>query len=364
MRATRRALGITAAAGVLMFAAEAGAQTTPSVVDPKLEVVPVTTGLAQPVQMEFINDTDFFVLEKPTGQVKLVKDGGAPTVVLDLTVNSNSERGLLGIALDKYFRHNGYVYLYWSETTQPADNARRRRRAADGQPARPVQVGRHDADLRQDAAPQPRVPGRRDEPDEPGRPGLPRQPQRRRRPGRPGRQDLPAGRRHGSPRADAEPVRRPVRRGHPGRPVRRPGHHQRPPDGRHPAPEHGRHARRRTTRSTSWAPSAAARSGRTSRRSTPTACATASAWRSTRSAATSGSRRTATTPSRRSTARSRASTPAGRRSWARSTAWRSSARSRRPARRSRRIPRRRPATTASSRSAGCRRTSPTNPRDA
>lgn len=122
MRATRRALGVTAAAGVLMFATEAGAQTTPTVVDPKLEVVPVTTGLSQPVQLEFINDTDFFVLEKPTGQVKLVKDGGAPQVVLDLTVNSNSERGLLGIALDKYFRHNGFVYLYWSETTQAVDN--------------------------------------------------------------------------------------------------------------------------------------------------------------------------------------------------------------------------------------------------
>ena len=101
MRATRRALGITAAAGALLFAGEAGAQTpAPTVVDPRsFEVVPVADGpQSQPVQMEFINDTDFFVLEKPTGQVKLVKGGGAPTVVLDLTVNSNSERGLLGIS--------------------------------------------------------------------------------------------------------------------------------------------------------------------------------------------------------------------------------------------------------------------------
>ena len=36
MRATRRALGITAAAGALLFAGEAGAQTTPTLVDPKL----------------------------------------------------------------------------------------------------------------------------------------------------------------------------------------------------------------------------------------------------------------------------------------------------------------------------------------
>ena len=102
--------------------------------------------------MEFIGDNDFFVLEKATGQVKRIKNGGAAEVVLDLTVNSNSERGLLGIALDKYFRHNGFVYLYWSEST-PGRQQRRRRGAADGQPARPVQVERHDADLRQDAAP-------------------------------------------------------------------------------------------------------------------------------------------------------------------------------------------------------------------
>jgi len=118
MRAKPWALG---AAAALLFAADAGAQT---VVDPKLEVVPVTTGLSQPVQMEFINDRgDFFVLEKPTGRVKLVRKGAEPQVVLDLTVNSNSERGLLGIALDKHFRHNGFVYLYWSETTEAADNA-------------------------------------------------------------------------------------------------------------------------------------------------------------------------------------------------------------------------------------------------
>ena len=48
------------------------------VVDPKLEVGTVATGLNQPVQMELIGDDDFFVLEKATGQVKRVTDGGAP----------------------------------------------------------------------------------------------------------------------------------------------------------------------------------------------------------------------------------------------------------------------------------------------
>ena len=58
------------------------------------------------------------MLEKATGQVKRIKGDATPVEVLDLTVNSTSERGLLGIALDRYFRHNGLVYLYWSETTR------------------------------------------------------------------------------------------------------------------------------------------------------------------------------------------------------------------------------------------------------
>src|SRR3954452_10574993 len=110
-------------AGALALSAAAHAQTpAPTVVDPKLEVKAVTTGLTQPVQMEFIGDNDFFVLEKSTGIVKRVKNGVTSTA-LDLTVNSNSERGLLGIALDRSFKFNGSVYLYWSETTLPTDNA-------------------------------------------------------------------------------------------------------------------------------------------------------------------------------------------------------------------------------------------------
>jgi aldose sugar dehydrogenase len=73
--------------------------------------------------MEFIGENDVLVLEKSTGRVKRVRPGVAPEIVLDLPVNSNSERGLLGIALDKYFRHNGFVYLYWHESSTGADSA-------------------------------------------------------------------------------------------------------------------------------------------------------------------------------------------------------------------------------------------------
>src|SRR3954464_13997428 len=113
----RAVAGVAAAfAGALTVAGTAVAQTTPTVVDPKLEVRAVTTGLTQPVQMQFIRDREFWVLEKSTGQIKRVRDGGTPEVILDLPVNSNSERGLLGITLDKDFKRTGTLFLYWSES--------------------------------------------------------------------------------------------------------------------------------------------------------------------------------------------------------------------------------------------------------
>jgi aldose sugar dehydrogenase len=62
------------------------------------------------------------VLEKASGRVKRVVDGQVRGVVLDLAVNSASERGLLGIALHPKFRSNGWVYLFWSESRTGADS--------------------------------------------------------------------------------------------------------------------------------------------------------------------------------------------------------------------------------------------------
>ena len=42
-------------------------------------------------------------------------------MVLDLPVNSASERGLLGIALHPKFRRTRWVYLFWSESKTGAD---------------------------------------------------------------------------------------------------------------------------------------------------------------------------------------------------------------------------------------------------
>ena len=118
MRWTRRPLAL-AVAVPLTVAGTAAAQA-PEVLDPDLAVRPVVTGLSQPVSMAFLGDDDFLVLEKGTGQVKRVRDGDVSTV-LDLAVNSQSERGLLSIALHPKFKKNGWVYLFWSQSRTGAD---------------------------------------------------------------------------------------------------------------------------------------------------------------------------------------------------------------------------------------------------
>ena len=97
------------------------AQSTPSLVDSNLRVRAVVENLDQPTSAAFLSANEFFVLEKATGQVKRVLNGVVQSTVLDLAVNSGSERGLLGIALHPNFSANHLVYLYWTQSTTGAD---------------------------------------------------------------------------------------------------------------------------------------------------------------------------------------------------------------------------------------------------
>jgi len=94
---------------------------SPVMLDSNLTVGAVVSGLDQPTSLAFLGANDFFVLEKATGKVKRVQNGSLHSTVLDLAVNSASERGLLGIALHPSFALNGYVYLFWSESTTGTD---------------------------------------------------------------------------------------------------------------------------------------------------------------------------------------------------------------------------------------------------
>jgi aldose sugar dehydrogenase len=99
-----------------------GSAATATVNDPVLAVRTVVGGLTQPIGMAFLEQNDFLITEKSTGQVKRVTDCAVTRTLLDLPVNSASERGLLGIALHPRFRQNGWIYLYWTESSTGADS--------------------------------------------------------------------------------------------------------------------------------------------------------------------------------------------------------------------------------------------------
>ncbi len=94
---------------------------TPTMLHPLLAVRPIVTGLVTPTSMAFLGSDDLLVLEKITGKVKRVTSGAVAGTVLDLAVNSFSERGLLGIALHPRFPAVPFVYLYWTESLTGAD---------------------------------------------------------------------------------------------------------------------------------------------------------------------------------------------------------------------------------------------------
>jgi glucose/arabinose dehydrogenase len=102
------------------------ADTAPlAVLDPNLQVTPVlTTGINQPIGIVFLAANDYLVLEKASGQIKRVINGVLQsTPVLDLAVNSNSERGLLSMVLNPNFPSDPSVYIRWTESSTGADSA-------------------------------------------------------------------------------------------------------------------------------------------------------------------------------------------------------------------------------------------------
>jgi len=102
----------------------ARADTIPAtVLDEALQVSTFLSGLNQPIGIVFLGADDAFVLEKASGQVKRVVGGVVEsTPVLDLAVNSNSERGLLSLALHPDFPETPHVFVRWTESSTGLDS--------------------------------------------------------------------------------------------------------------------------------------------------------------------------------------------------------------------------------------------------
>jgi len=108
----------------MVLAGSARADSIPAqILDPNLQVTTVlNSGITQPIGIVFLGANDFLVLEKASGQVKRVINGVIqPTPVLDLAVNSASERGLLSLALHPNFPATPWVYVRWTESSTGAD---------------------------------------------------------------------------------------------------------------------------------------------------------------------------------------------------------------------------------------------------
>src|SRR5689334_10585581 len=115
------------AAGFI-FSSSTGAQTLSVPGLDLTTVLSASAGLDRPTALSFLgnNPSDFFATEKNTGRVKRFQ-GGVSTTVLDLPVERESERGLLGMALHPNFGQVGQpnsdkVYLYYSRSDTGSDS--------------------------------------------------------------------------------------------------------------------------------------------------------------------------------------------------------------------------------------------------
>jgi aldose sugar dehydrogenase len=117
---TRTFLTVIGAVACISFGgAVAGAQT---VRDPSLRVMEVAAGLAEPTAMVFIGPADILVAQKNDGRVRRVTNGALQAgAVLDVAVDADSERGLLGMALHPNFPTTPFIYLYYTESATGGD---------------------------------------------------------------------------------------------------------------------------------------------------------------------------------------------------------------------------------------------------
>ena len=105
---------------------------TPTTLPAGFTEATVATGLSSPTAMEFAPDGRLFVLEQ-AGNVELVRSDGTTWTALHLNVDSQGERGLLGIAFDPAFARTTT-----STCTTPTPTPARRRGHRRAQPAQPV----------------------------------------------------------------------------------------------------------------------------------------------------------------------------------------------------------------------------------
>jgi glucose/arabinose dehydrogenase len=78
----------------------------------------VATGLEAPWGLDFLPDGSALVAERNSGRVLRVRRGSAPQQVAQISgVVATGEAGLLGLAVSPRYRFDGYVYAYFTSST-------------------------------------------------------------------------------------------------------------------------------------------------------------------------------------------------------------------------------------------------------
>jgi len=82
----------------------------------------VAGGLTNPTSMDLAPDGRIFVAEQG-GNLRVIKNNQLLTTpFVSLSVNSQGERGLLGVTFDPNFTNNQFVYVYYTTSTSPVHN--------------------------------------------------------------------------------------------------------------------------------------------------------------------------------------------------------------------------------------------------
>jgi glucose/arabinose dehydrogenase len=79
------------------------------------------TALSNATAFAQASDGRLFIAEQ-AGTLKLAANGSVQSTVLTLTVDSQGERGLLGVALHPDFDTNGFIYVYYTATAPTTHN--------------------------------------------------------------------------------------------------------------------------------------------------------------------------------------------------------------------------------------------------
>jgi aldose sugar dehydrogenase len=118
----------------------------PKLRDSTLKMELVANGIESPTSMAFLGPNDILVLEKDKGTVQRIVNGEiSEEPILDVNVNAEDERGLLGIAVSKNSStERTYVFLFYTEAEgtedggQPIANRLYRYELVDGELANPT----------------------------------------------------------------------------------------------------------------------------------------------------------------------------------------------------------------------------------